>query len=342
MGGEHIPSRIAVVGAGAWGTALAVHAARVGHEVTLWAHEPKVAAEIERDHTNTVYLPEAKLPPSLRATHDLGASVEDVDLVLLVPPSKHLRAIAEGLRSHLPKEALVVVATKGIEQGSLLLMNQVLEQAIGLDEDRLVVLSGPSFAKEVYRERPTDVVAASRNAEASLRVQQMLHTPMFRVYGSTDPIGVEVGGAVKNVIAVAVGAADGLGLGPNSRAALITRGLAEMTRLGVALGGKPLTFLGLAGVGDLILTCTDDQSRNRTLGKKVASGVDPAEYVAEQVTVAEGYLTSAACWELAQRHGVDMPITEQVYHVLHRGRPLFEAANQLVNREFKSELMGID
>jgi glycerol-3-phosphate dehydrogenase (NAD(P)+) len=334
--------RVAVVGAGAWGTALAVHAARVGHRVTLWAFEPEVAAEIEAQHTNSLYLPGARLPDGLRGVTDVAEAVSEADLVVLVPPSKHLRRVSSALAPHLRADALVVVATKGIEQVSLKLMNEVLEETLPAAGERLVVLSGPSFAKEVFAQRPTDVVAASRVPEASHRVQELLHTPMFRVYGSADPIGVEVGGAVKNVIAVAVGAADGLGLGPNSRAALITRGLAEMTRLGVALGGEPLTFLGLAGVGDLILTCTDDQSRNRTLGKRIAEGVDPAKYVAGQVTVAEGYLTSAACWELAQRHAVDMPITEQVFHVLHHARPLHEAANHLLNRAFKDELQGID
>lgn len=335
--------RIAVVGAGAWGTALAVHAARTGHHVTLWAFEPEVAEEIRTRHTNQTYLKDAELPAALDATHDAARAVEGADMVILVPPSKHLRAVSGAIRDAFPAGATLVVATKGIEEGSLKLMTDVLDETLpDVRDERRVVLSGPSFAREVYREKPTDVVAASRSAEACVRVQEMLHTPMFRVYASGDPVGVQVGGAVKNVLAVATGAADGLGMGPNSRAALMTRGLAEMTRLGIALGGRALTFLGLAGVGDLILTCTDDLSRNRTLGKKVAEGVDPAEYLARQKSVAEGYLTSRACFELAQRLGVEVPITEQVFHVLHRGRPLQEAVRQLVTRSFKDELQGID
>lgn len=337
------PLRIAVVGAGAWGTALACHSARSGHRVVLWAHEPEVADEIATHHTNQTYLKDAVLPEGIGATTDPREAVTGADMVILVPPSRHLRAVAETIAPSLARGSLVAVATKGVEEGSLKLMSQVLDEALpDVGEDRRVILSGPSFAREVYREKPTDLVAASRSPEACRRVQEVLHTPMFRVYASSDPIGVQVGGSVKNVLAIATGAADGLGMGPNTRAALITRGLAEMTRLGIALGGRALTFLGLAGVGDLILTCTDDLSRNRTLGKRVAEGADPAQYVAAQKTVAEGYLTSAACCDLAERSGVEMPITEQVFSVLHRGRPLAEAVHLLVTRSFKDELQGIE
>jgi hypothetical protein len=202
-------------------------------------------------------------------------------------------------------------------------------------------LSGPSFAKEVASGLPTDVVAASTDGAAAAFVQQELHTPMFRVYTSDDPIGVQVGGAVKNVIAIAAGACDGLGLGTNARAALIARGLAEITRLGVALGADPLTFLGMAGVGDLILTCTGALSRNRELGMKVAEGLDPKAYLASKRSVAEGFWTSAATYALAKKRGVDMPITDQVYHVLHEGRPLLDALKMLVTRSYKGELLGI-
>ncbi len=334
---------IAVVGAGAWGTALACHAARMGHRVRLWAFEPEVAGEINARHTNETYLKDAVLPESIAASSDPNEVVDGAEMVILVPPSRHLRRVTAGLAGAIGRDALVVVATKGLEEGSLALAEQVLAETLPeVGDDRRVILSGPSFAREVYREKPTDVVAACRLGAALVRVQEMLHTPMFRVYASTDPVGVQVGGSVKNVLAVATGAADAAGMGPNARAALMTRGLAEMTRLGIALGGRPLTFLGLAGVGDLILTCTDDLSRNRTLGRRIAEGVDPAKYVAEQKAVAEGYLTSAACHELARRHGVEMPITEQVFHVLHRGRSLAEAVQQLVSRKFKDELQGID
>jgi glycerol-3-phosphate dehydrogenase (NAD(P)+) len=209
-----------------------------------------------------------------------------------------------------------------------------------MPSESLVVLSGPSFAREVASGLPTDVVVASKDAAAAAEVQDALHSPMFRVYTSKDPIGVEVGGALKNVLAIAAGVCEGLGMGTNARAALITRGLSEMARFGVALGADPLTFIGLSGVGDLILTATGALSRNRALGAKIAEGVDPATYLASQRTVAEGYLTAKAAWQVAQRLSVDVPITEQVYRVLHEGRPLFEAMKQLLTRASKEELWG--
>ena len=335
-------TKIGVVGAGAWGTALACHAARQGHAVTLWALEPEVAEEVAREHRNSVYLPDAEIPASVRATSEAAEAAAGARVVILVPPSKYLRQVSERLAGALAPDAVVVVASKGVEEGTLQLMSEVLAESLPeLPPERVAFLSGPSFAKEVARGLPTDVVLASRDGSAAREVQPLLHASAFRVYSSTDPVGVQVGGAVKNVVAVAAGACDGLGLGANARAALITRGLAEITRLGVALGADPLTFLGMAGVGDLILTCTGDLSRNRTLGAKVAEGVDPQEYLAGQRSVAEGFFTAAATWALAQKLGVDMPITEHVFHVLHRGRPLREAARLLVSRGFKEELAGI-
>jgi glycerol-3-phosphate dehydrogenase (NAD(P)+) len=241
-----------------------------------------------------------------------------------------------------PKTAVVAIASKGIEEGSLQLMSEVLAKTMpDLGPERLAFLSGPSFAKEVASGMPTDVAVGSEEMTAARRVQEMLHSPTFRVYTSPDPIGVQVGGAVKNVMAVATGVCDGLGFGTNARASLITRGLAEITRLGIALGANPLTFLGMAGVGDLVLTCTGDLSRNRTLGKKVAEGINPQEYLGNQRSVAEGYFTSAAAWELSRKLEVDMPITDHVFHVLHRGRPLREAVDLLLTRESKEELTGI-
>ncbi len=335
-------ARIAVIGAGAWGTALACHAARLEHDVTLWALEPEVVREIGERRRNTPYLPDVEIPDGVRAGSEAAEVVAGARVVILVPPSKYLRGVSASLRGALADDVVVVVASKGIEEESLKLMSEVLEESLPeLPPERVAFLSGPSFAKEVARGLPTDVVLASRDGTAAREVQPLLHTSAFRVYSSLDPIGVQVGGAVKNVVAVAAGACDGLGLGNNARAALITRGLAETTRLAVALGGDPLTLLGMAGVGDLILTCTGDLSRNRTLGVKVASGVDPQEYLASQRSVAEGFSTSAAAWALAQKLGVDMPITEHVFHVLHRGRPLGEAARLLVSRGFKEELAGI-
>jgi glycerol-3-phosphate dehydrogenase (NAD(P)+) len=331
---------VAVVGFGAWGCALAAHAARMGHEVKAWAREEEVVRDVNTHHENRLFLAGVALPPSIRASSEAAEVVTAAELVLLVPPSKHLRAIASSIAPHLAPGAVVAIASKGIEEGSLELMSQVLGEALPRAE-RVVFLSGPSFAKEVASGLPTDVVAASSDPAAAAFVQKELHAPMFRVYTSDDPVGVQVGGAVKNVIAIAAGACDGLGLGTNARAALITRGLAEITRLGVALGADPLTFLGMAGVGDLILTCTGALSRNRELGMKVAEGVDPKAYLASKRSVAEGFWTSAATNALAKKLGVDMPITEQVYHVLHEGRPLLDALKLLVTRDFKGELLGI-
>ena len=334
-------ARFAVVGAGAWGTALAAHAARLEHSVVLWALEPEVADEITTRHSNSIYLPDIPLPPALRASSDVAAAVADAEVVILVPPSSHLRAVAKTVAPALAPDALLVVATKGIEEGSLKLMSEVIEETIPDVGERLAFLSGPSFAKEVARGFPTDVVVASVDMIAARAIQPLVHAPQFRTYSSADPIGVQVGGAVKNVMAIATGVCDGLAFGDNARAAVITRGLAEMTRLGVALGANPLTFLGMSGVGDLVLTCAGDLSRNRTLGKQLAAGVDPKEYLASKRSVAEGFSTSAAAHALAQKLGVEMPITENVYEVLHRGRPLKEAVRLLLERPHKHELAGI-
>ena len=334
--------RLAVVGAGAWGTALACHLARLEHAVTMWAYEPEVAEEITTRHTNSLYLPGVALPETIRASTDARQVAASGDLVVLVPPSSHLRAVSALAAPGVRRDAVVVVATKGIEERTLQLMSEVLAETMPeLDAERLAFLSGPTFAREVAQGLPTDVVVASRGMVAARKVQDIVHSVALRTYTSADPIGVQVGGAVKNVMAVATGACDGLRFGLNARAALITRGLAEMTRLGVALGAEPLTFLGLAGVGDLVLTCTGDLSRNRALGLRVAEGADPAAYLAAQRSVAEGFSTAAAAYGLAQKVGVEMPITEQVYHVLHRGRPLLEAVRQLLERGYKEELLGI-
>ncbi len=331
---------VAVVGAGAWGTALAAHAARLGHRVRLWAHEPDVAETIRTTRENKLYLPGVALPPELSATSSPAEALEGAELVILVPPSAFLRSVCKTIRAHVPAAAPIVIATKGIEESTFELMSAVAAAALGRSEDEMVTLSGPSFAKEVARGLPTDVVVASKDAAVLDVVQRALHSPMFRVYSSADPVGVQVGGAVKNVLAIAAGACDGLDMGMNARAALITRGLGEMARLGVAMGGNPLTFLGMGGVGDLILTATGGLSRNRTLGMKVAEGLDPKAYLASQRSVAEGYGTAKAAFELARSRGVDMPITEQVYHVLHEGRPLLEALKLLLTRPHKEELWG--
>lgn len=335
-------AKVAVMGAGAWGTALAAHASRLHHEVRLWAREAPVVESINQRRENALFLPGIALPPELRASSDVEEVVAGAELVLLVPPAQHLRDVSASAAPFIGRHAVVAVAAKGIEEENLALMSEVIADTLPeVGADRLAFLSGPTFAREVASGLPTDVVAASKGMTAARKLQPWLHSPTFRVYSSDDPIGVEVGGAMKNVIAVAAGACDGLGLGNNARAALITRGLAEITRLGVALGADPLTFLGMAGVGDLVLTCTGDQSRNRTLGAKVAAGFDPEAYLASQRSVAEGFYTAQAAWNLARKKKIDMPITEQVYNVLHRRRPLLEALKTLLEREYKEELRGI-
>jgi glycerol-3-phosphate dehydrogenase (NAD(P)+) len=335
-------AKVAVIGAGAWGTALAAHAARLHHEVRLWGREVEAVEAVNGRHENSLFLPGIALPPGLRASTELSKALAGAELVLLVPPAQHLREVSRAAAPHIAADAVVAVASKGIEEEKLALMSEVLEETLpAVGPDRLAFLSGPTFAREVASGLPTDVVAASPEMTAARRLQPWLHSPTFRVYSSDDPIGVEVGGALKNVIAVAAGACDGLGLGSNARAALVTRGLAEITRLGVALGANPLTFLGLSGVGDLVLTCTGDQSRNRTLGAKVAAGFDPESFLASQHSVAEGFYTAAAARELARKKKIDMPITEQVYQVLHRRRPLLDALKSLLEREYKEELRGI-
>ncbi len=335
-------AKVAVIGSGAWGTALAAHAARLHHSVHLLVREPQVVESIAAQRENSLFLPGIELPEELVASTEPDRALAGAELIVLVPPAQHLREVATLLEPLIPQQAVVAVASKGIEEDRLALMSEVLAETLPeVGPERLAFLSGPTFAREVASGLPTDVVAASRGMAAARRLQPWLHSPTFRVYSSGDPIGVEVGGAMKNVIAVAAGACDGLGLGSNARAALITRGLAEITRLGVALGADPLTFLGLAGVGDLVLTCTGDLSRNRTLGLKVAAGFDPEAYLSSLRSVAEGYYTCVAARALAQRAGIEMPITEQVYGVLHLRRPLLDALRTLMEREYKEELVGI-
>ena len=337
-----VPKKIAVIGAGAWGTALAAHAARIDHDVMIWGREPDVVRDINERSENCLFLEGVALPKTLRASTVPAEVLDGAEIVILVPPSAFLRNVAGLVAEHVSKTARIVIASKGIDERTLGLMTEVTAEAMpDHDAASMCALSGPSFAREVAAGLPTDVVVASKSAEAVADVADALHTPMFRVYTSKDPIGVEVGGAMKNVLAIAAGACDGLGLGLNARAALITRGLSEMARLGVALGGDPLTFMGLSGVGDLILTSTGALSRNRSLGLKVAEGISAGKYLAEQRTVAEGYLTARAAWRLAQKLGVDVPITEQVYHVLHEDRPLLEAMKMLLTRPQKDELWGL-
>ena len=326
---------IAVIGGGAWGTALAAHLVRCGREVRLWVLEPEIAEAIREHHQNPVHLPGVALPGDLGATTRLDQAVAGSEMVLVVVPSEFCRGIYRQLRLLVAPETVLVSATKGIEIDTLLRMTEVAEQEI--PGARPVVLSGPSFALEVAREQPTAVVAASRQLAVAERVQQALSSRSLRVYASDDVVGVELGGALKNVIAIAAGIVDGLGLGHNAAAALITRGLAEITRLAVASGARPETLAGLAGLGDLVLTCTGALSRNRRVGLAVATGEAPSEALAGGRMVAEGVRTTLAACALAKRAGVEMPIAEQMRTVLHAGKSPRVAAEELMLRSLKRE-----
>lgn len=328
-------SAMAVLGAGSWGTTLADLLARKGHNVRLWAHEPEVVEAINLRHENPVFLPGCELAPSLRALGDPVAACEGAAIVLTVAPSHVLRGVLERARTGIATSAVLVSATKGIEQGTLALMSEVLEAAV--PGRAVAAISGPSFALEVYQQQPTAVVAAARDPLTARTVQEAFSTPRFRVYSHHDLVGVELAGAVKNVIAIAAGILEGLGLGNNPRAAMITRGLAEITRLGVAMGADPLTFAGLAGMGDLILTTTGALSRNRALGMALAGGQTLAEYTAAHRSVAEGANTARAALELAARRGVELPICAQVAEILFEGKAARQAVSDLMERTLKSE-----
>lgn len=328
--------RCSVVGAGAWGTALADLLTRNGHKVTLWAYEPDVVESINKKHENVRFLGGHSLAPALQATSDIARAVEGAELVTLATPSHVLRSILRSAAKSLLPGAPLVVASKGIEKGSLCLMTEVAEQEV--PGATVVALSGPSFAKEVVTGQPTAVVIASETDGAAADAQQAFSSPYFRAYTHTDVIGVELGGALKNVMAVATGIAEGLGLGFNARAALVTRGLAEMTRLGLALGAEQSTFAGLAGLGDLVLTCTGSLSRNRAVGVEVGKGRTLEAVLRDKETVAEGVVTAQSARELAAREGVEMPIVDTVNRVLFEGQPARSAIAALMSRELRAEV----
>jgi glycerol-3-phosphate dehydrogenase (NAD(P)+) len=325
----------AVVGAGAWGTALADLLAGVGHGTRLWALEPDVAETINTHRENRRFLAGLPLSAGIHATNDVCDAVKGASVVVFATPSQHLRGVARQAAAVVDPAAFLVVATKGIERDSLALMTSVIEEEV---PGRAVVgISGPSFAAEVVAHQPTAIVAASTNAEAAQVVQNTLKSPSFRVYTHDDVIGVELGGSLKNVMAIATGIVEGVGLGHNSRAALITRGLHEMTRLGVALGANAATFAGLAGLGDLVLTCTGALSRNRALGIEIGRGATLAEALAGKQTVAEGVMTAVSARTLAARHGVDMPIVEMANRILFEGQTARDAVPELMARELRPE-----
>lgn len=327
--------RCAVIGAGAWGTALANVLAGNSHATVLWANEPDVAESINHGHENPRFLPGFQLHPELRATPDKETAVSGAELIVFAAPSHVLRDVAGHARPWVSAGATLVVATKGIERGRLALMTEVVrEEFAGFD---VVALSGPSFASEVAAQQPTAIVAASESREAAVRAQQALSSPGFRVYTHDDVKGVELGGSLKNVMAVATGISDGLGLGFNARAALITRGLAEMMRLGTKLGARPSTFAGLAGLGDLVLTCTGALSRNRSVGIEIGRGATLAEVLAGRETVAEGVVTTESAKALAEREGIEMPIVNAVHRILFDRQPARWALVELMARELRGE-----
>ena len=332
--------RVAVLGAGSWGSALALLLQENGHDVRLWEFDAAVASRYAQSRENPDFLPGVILPNGIRITSELAEALEGAETVLFVVPSHVLRSVAQAGAPHFPANAIAVTCSKGIEKGTLLCMSDVLRESLSVAPSRLAALSGPSHAEEVSRGVPTVVTAASTDHDTAVAVQSLFMSPLFRVYTSRDLVGVELGGAIKNVIAVAAGISDGVGFGDNTKAALMTRGLAEITRLGTAMGADLLTFAGLSGMGDLVVTCMSRHSRNRFLGQEIGKGRPPEDVVKSMVQVAEGYRTTASARALAQKHGVVMPITEEVYRVLYEGKSPQRAVRDLMTRDPKMEDWG--
>jgi glycerol-3-phosphate dehydrogenase (NAD(P)+) len=331
--------RIAVVGAGSWGTALANLLATKGYHVDLWVFEKEVKDQILNQRENKLFLPGVTLSENLTPSNSIGEVLAQKKMILVVVPSHVMRLMAGQMAEYIDDETVVVSASKGIENETYLTMSGVIKEVIThLSDQSLAVLSGPSFAKEVVRQVPTVVTVASKNDSLGQFVQRVFATPYFRVYTNDDMIGVELGGSVKNVIAIAAGVIDGLGLGLNTRAALITRGLTEIRRLGLKLGANPRTFTGLAGVGDLILTCTGTLSRNHTLGQKIGQGMTLNEILSQMHMVAEGVNTAKSVYNLSKKLEVDMPICHEMYRILYEGRPPKEALYKLMTRDLRQEL----
>jgi len=330
--------KIAILGAGSFGTALSFVVAKNAKEVLLWSHSEDIVADIETNHVNSVYIPGIVLPSNLRASHNLEEVLSRADTVLSVIPTQVTREVWTTARKFLPPEARIVVASKGIECETNELLSDVMLEVLGNQwRDRVFFLSGPSFAREIAEKRPTAITVAGYDIDGVTKMQSVFVSDFMRTYGATDVIGVQLGGALKNVIAIAVGICDGLGMGNNSRAALITRGLAEMARLGKVMGADPLTFMGLAGLGDLVLTCTGELSRNRSVGIKIGQGLHIDEILGNMRMVAEGVTTTRSAWELAKAKNVAMPITEGVYQVLYEKRKPFEFISKLMTRQMKFE-----
>ena len=329
---------IGVIGAGAWGTALAVLLAGKAHEVTLWMYEKDLAEETARSRENRVYLPGFTLPESIHVTSSLETAVRDKAVILSVVPSHTVRAVSKQFASHLSNNTIVISASKGIEIDTLMPLSGVFKDILPSQfHNRLCFLSGPSFAKEVAQKMPTAVTLASYDPVIGKKAQAIFSTAYFRVYTNPDVIGVELAGSLKNVVAIAAGVLEGMGYGHNTMAALITRGLAEIARLGVAMGGNMQTFSGLAGMGDLVLTCTGGLSRNRTLGTRLGKGEKLDDILKGLKTVAEGVTTARAAQNLARKYNVEMPIVDEVYQILYGGKEPKRAVQDLMHRELKGE-----
>ena len=330
--------RIGVIGAGAWGTALSMLLADKGHDVTLWMYEKDLAEETARTRDNRVYLPGFTLRESIQVTSSLETAVRDKAIILSVVPSHTVRAVTRQFTPFLSKDGVVVSASKGIEIETLMPLSEVFKDILPEHfHNRLCILSGPSFAKEVALKMPTAVALASYDSVIAKKVQAIFSNPYFRIYTNPDVIGVELAGSLKNVVAIAAGVLEGMGYGYNTMAALLTRGLAEMARLGIAMGGNLQTFSGLAGMGDLVLTCTGGLSRNRTLGVRIGKGEKLNDIMSGMKTVAEGVKTASAARYLAKKYNVDMPIVDEVYQLLYEGKDPKQAVKDLMNRELKDE-----
>lgn len=330
-------SPVLVLGTGSWGTALAIQLMRNGAPVTLWGHNLQQLSSIRAQGSNERYLPGIKLPENLQLESDLEVALKGVNDILVVVPSHAFRSVLESLKPYVTDASRLMWATKGLESGSGKLLHEISAECL-TESIPTAVVSGPTFAREVAEGLPTAVTVSSRDRQFASDIADRLHSETFRAYTSDDMIGVEIGGAVKNVLAIAAGIADGLGFGANTRSALITRGLAEIMRLGESLGGHKETFMGLAGLGDLVLTCTDNQSRNRRMGLALGEGKTMEQALASIDQVVEGVQTAREVYNLAKREGVDMPITEQVYAVLYEGHSPRKAVHDLLHREQKAEL----
>ena len=330
-------SYISVIGAGSWGTTLACLLSNKSFDVTLWAREQDVAEEKNNTRTNSAYLPDITLPDDLRITHSIDDAVKKARYVLNAVPAQYTRAVFKEAFPYMPEQAIIISASKGIERGTLLTVSSILKE---LSDHPVAVLSGPSFAKEVIKKLPAAVTLATEDKKIGFILQEMFNINNFRVYTHDDILGVEIGGALKNVMAIASGISDSLGLGNNARASLITRGLVEMTRLGIAMGAKERTFSGLSGIGDLVLTCTSPLSRNYTVGIKLGQGIKLKDILNQTRSIAEGVATAESAFELSKKYNIEMPIVEQVYRILYEDKDPVLAVKDLLERSLKSEFYG--